>query len=229
MIGIYKITNKLNGDAYIGQSVEIENRLEDHKKPYNWNREENKRLYQAFIQFGLNNFTFEIIEECKITELNEKEKDWISFYNTYPNQYNMTPGGQFNAGECHPNHKLTEKDVIDIRIRYSKKERKSEVYLLYKDRIGESGFSKIWKGETWKNIMPEVYTEENKKFHKNNTANKGSKNGRSKLTEEDVKNIRLRKKNGESLSQVYLTYSDKLTYKSFANVWSYRNWKNIII
>ena len=85
MIGIYKITNKLNGDAYIGQSVEIENRLEDHKKPYNLNREENKRLYQAFIQFGLNNFTFEIIEECKITELNEKEKYWISFYNTYPN------------------------------------------------------------------------------------------------------------------------------------------------
>ena len=85
MIGIYKITNKLNGDAYIGQSVEIENRLEDHKKPYNWNREENKRLYQAFIQFGLNNFTFEIIEECKITELNKKEKYWISFYNTYPN------------------------------------------------------------------------------------------------------------------------------------------------
>ena len=40
----------------------------------------------------------------------------------------MTPGGQFNAGECHPNHKLTEKDVIDIRTRYSKKERKSEVY-----------------------------------------------------------------------------------------------------
>ena len=28
----------------------------------------------------------------------------------------MTPGGQFNAGECHPNHKLTEKDVIDINI-----------------------------------------------------------------------------------------------------------------
>ena len=229
MIGIYKITNKINGDAYIGQSVEVEDRLNDHKKPYNWNREENKRLYQAFISFGLNNFTFEIIEECKINQLNEREQYWINFYDTYPNQYNMTPGGQFNAGECHPSHKLTEIDVIDIRTRYSQKERKNEVYSLYKDRIGESGFSKIWKGETWKNVLPEVYTEENKKFHKNNTSNKGSKNGRSKLTEEDVKNIRLRRKNGESLSQVYTTYSDKLTYKSFENVWSYRNWKNIIV
>lgn len=51
--------------------------------------------------------------------------------------------------------------------------------------------------------MPEVYTEENKNFHKNNTGNAGSSNGRSKLTEEDVRNIRLRKKNGEESSIVY--------------------------
>ncbi|MBR4984030.1 MAG: hypothetical protein IKY94_15975 [Lachnospiraceae bacterium] len=51
--------------------------------------------------------------------------------------------------------------------------------------------------------MPEVYTEENKNFHKNNTGNTGSSNGRSKLTEEDVRNIRLRKKNGEESSIVY--------------------------
>ena len=66
-------------------------------------------------------------------------------------------------------------------------------------------------------------------IHAHNTSNVGSKNGRSKLTEEDVKNIRLRKKNGEQLSSVYNDYSDKLTYKSFENVWSYRNWKKIIV
>ena len=47
------------------------------------------------------------------------------------------------------NQPLTEKDVIDIRTRYNNKERCKEVESLYSDRIGHSGFSKIWKGETW--------------------------------------------------------------------------------
>lgn len=229
MIGIYKITNQLTGDSYIGQSVQIEDRFDEHKNPNNWNREQNKRLYQAFIEFGLRNFTFEVIEECKIEELNQREQYWIDFYHTYPNQYNMTPGGQFNAGESHPSHKLTEQDIRDIRQRYANKERKSDVYSLYQYKIGESGFHKIWNGMTWKNIMPDVYTSENKDFHTHNTSNKGSKNGRSKLTEEDVRQIRIRRKNGEVLSQVYSDYSTKLTYKSFVNVWSYQNWKDIIV
>lgn len=229
MIGIYKITNIITKDAYIGQSIQIEERFKEHKNPTNWKREKNKKLYQNFLNFGLNNFTFEVLEECEIQKLNEKEQYWISYYNTYPNQYNMTPGGQFNAGECHPSHKLTEQDIINIRIRYSNKERKQEVYLDYKDRIGESGFGKIWKGETWKNIMPEIYTEENKQFHKHNTANAGSSNGRARLTETEVYEIRLRRKNGEKLSDVYQEYSDRITYKSFANVWTYQNWKNIVV
>ena len=141
----------------------------------------------------------------------------------------MTAGGETNQGESHPKHKLTKEDIIDIRTRYENLERKQEVYQLYKDRIGESGFHKIWNNETWKTIKQEVYTPENKEFHKNNTANKGSKNGRSKLNEQDVKNIRTRRKNGEILSKVYEDYKDKLTYKSFVNVWSYQNWKEIVV
>jgi hypothetical protein len=77
--------------------------------------------------------------------------------------------------------------------------------------------------------MPEVYTEENKVFHKHNTANTGSNNGRSRLTEDEVRKIRIRRKNGEILSDVYQDYKDKLTYGSFTNVWTYQNWKNIIV
>lgn len=42
--------------------------------------------------------------------------------------------------------------------------------------------------------MMEVYTPENKRFHTYNTGNKGSKNGRSRLTEQEVYKIRLRRK-----------------------------------
>lgn len=229
MIGIYKITNKINNLSYIGQSTQIEQRFREHKKSYNWYREKNKKLYKDILEYGINNFSFEILEECSIEELNNKEQYYIKYYNTYPDQYNMTPGGQFNAEENHPSHKLTKQDVINIRTRYNNQERKNEVYEDYKNLIGESGFHKIWNGDTWKNIMPEVYTTENKNFHKHNTSNQGSKNGRSKMTEQDVYQIRLRRKNGENIREVYKDYSDKLTYGSFTNVWSYQNWKNIVV
>lgn len=229
MIGIYKITNKLNNHSYIGLSTKVEERWKYHQSSYNQQRESYKSLYKAFEKYGIENFTFEILEECSIQELGEKEKYYIAKYDTYKNGYNMTTGGEDNVGSAHPNHKLTDEDVINIRTRYNNLERRKEVYKLYKDRIGESGFGKIWKGESWQHIMPEVYTLENKEFHLHNTGNKGSSNGRSRLTEEDVRTIRTRRKNGEQLKDVYEDYKDKLTKGSFKNVWSYQNWKDIVV
>ena len=233
MTGIYKITNTITKKVYIGLSNDIEQRWKTHKKRYKIesDKEYEKYLYRSFRKYGIEAFTFEVIEECPPEELSNREIYWISYYDSYANGYNETPGGEIVCvgGEKHPNHKLTEEDVKIIRNYYKNKARRKDVYNLYKNYIGESGFSKIWKGETWKNIMPEVYTEENKEFHKHNTANSGSQNGRSKLTEQEVFNIRTRRKNGEKLSDVYADYSDRMTYKSFSNVWTYQHWKNIIV
>lgn len=94
-IGIYKITNKINGKAYIGQSINIEKRWKNHKIDYlNKNSHSyDYPLYRAFRKYGINNFTFEIIEECKEKKLNEKEIFWIEHYNTFFNGYNQTLGG----------------------------------------------------------------------------------------------------------------------------------------
>lgn len=229
MIGIYKITNKINNHSYIGLSTHIEDRWNYHKNPYNWKRESNKTLYKAIIKYGIDNFQFEVLEECSPEQLDEKEKYYIELYDTYYNGYNITSGGENNQGDSHPRHKLTKKDVEDIRFRYDNLERRYDVYQLYKDRIGESGFSKIWKGETWKTVMMEVYTPENKLYHLHDTGNQGSKNGRARLTEQDVYDIRLRRKQGEQLKKVYEDYQDKITYGSFTNVWTYQNWKNIVV
>lgn len=229
MIGIYKITNQINGHSYIGLSTHIEDRWDYHKNPYNWDREKDKALYIAIKKYGIDNFNFEILEECSPEQLSKKEKFYIAKYDTFYNGYNMTAGGEDNQGESHPSHKLLQADIIDIRTRYDNLERRKDVYDLYKNRIGESGFSKIWKGETWKTIMMEVYTPENKLYHLHDTANKGSSNGRAKLIEEDVKQIRLRRKNGEQLKEVYKDYQDKITKGSFTNIWTYQNWKNIVV
>ena len=90
MIGIYKITNTLNGKSYIGQSINLEHRLQEHKKC-----EGKSYIHNAIKKYGLNNFSFEIIEECQVSQLDEREIYWINFYDSYyeKNGYNMTFGG----------------------------------------------------------------------------------------------------------------------------------------
>lgn len=232
MVGIYKITNLINGKIYIGQSVHIEHRFQEHHSEYEQERQKDKPLYKAFQKYGIENFTFEVIEECSDVELNTKEEYWITYYDslTHHNGYNIRSGGEGNYGENHPRHKLTKEDVIDIRTRYQNHERAKEVEELYKNKIGHSGFSKVWKGETWKNIMPEVYTKENKEFQRCNTGNTGASNGRSLLTEEDVYNIRLRRKNGEKEKDVYNDYKHTgIKERSFRNTWLGYNWKHIVV
>ena len=232
--GIYKITNTINQHSYVGLSKNISTRWRHHvNESQNLkSKEYQKTLYRAFRKYGIENFSFEIIEYCSEDKLAEREIYWINKLDTVENGYNELNSWQpelKTIGERHPNHKLTEKDVIDIRTRYANHERCNQVEALYEDRIGHSGFSKIWKGETWKNIMPEVYSKENKNFHLHNTGNAGTSNGRAKITEQQVRDIRIRRKNGEARSSVYEDYKTLLTLGGFDGIWYYTTWKNIII
>ena len=95
MIGIYKITNLITNKSYIGQSVNIKKRWNDEKRRAFVETDEsyNYPLSKAFRKYGIENFSFEILEECSKEILNEKEKYWISYFNTFYNGYNQTPGG----------------------------------------------------------------------------------------------------------------------------------------
>ena len=73
--GIYKITNMITGDFYIGSSVNIKWRFTQHKSPSTWALKQGMKLYQAMIQYGLNNFEFEILEETN--DLHNREQYWI--------------------------------------------------------------------------------------------------------------------------------------------------------
>ena len=91
MIGIYKFTNKLNGKIYIGQSVDIEHRRKEHLR-----YKDGGYFHRSLMKYGNDNFDFEILEECDIMQLNERERYWISYYNSNNRDkgYNCTEGGE---------------------------------------------------------------------------------------------------------------------------------------
>lgn len=239
MTGIYKITNLINNKIYIGQSVNIEKRWKTHQtNAFNEkSKEYNKYLYRAFRKYGIDCFSFEIICECSKEELDDLEHKYIVEYHSNNEQYgyNETSGydsSQYGvSGETHPKHKLTKEEVYYIRECYNQHQDKDEVYNEFADRLSKGGFHKIWLGQNWREIHMDVFTEENRQYYLyQRNSHPGSSNGRSKLTEDMVRDIRIRKRNGETSTQVYEDYKHTgITQGSFKNVWCYQNWKNIIV
>lgn len=94
--GIYKIENLINGKIYIGQSVDIQYRFSNHKSE-SFNPKSNAydtAIHRAIRKYGVNNFSFEIVEECKQEQLSEREIYWIDYFHSFGNGYNLTTGGE---------------------------------------------------------------------------------------------------------------------------------------
>ena len=102
MVGIYCITNLVNGKKYVGQSTNIENRWKIHlqqareKSFYGYNYP----LYAALRKYGVESFKFEVLEECSQERLDDREVYWIDRLETFPASagkgYNILKGGKGN-------------------------------------------------------------------------------------------------------------------------------------
>lgn len=91
--GIYKITNQENNMCYIGQAVDIATRWKNHAKcGLGIDTPSNNKLYKAMQEYGIWNFTWELLEECPSAQLNEKEKYYIELYDSYSYGYNQNKG-----------------------------------------------------------------------------------------------------------------------------------------
>lgn len=96
MCGIYKIENLINGKVYIGQSIDIQYRFRNHKSE-SFNPKSNAyntAIHRAIRKYGVDNFSFEVIEECDQDKLREREIYWIDYYGSFGNGYNLTSGGE---------------------------------------------------------------------------------------------------------------------------------------
>lgn len=109
---IYLISNDINNKVYVGQTIQTLNkRFNGHCCYSKSDRSVNMYIKRAIHKYGKDKFHITLIEECPINLLNDREKYWIDFYDSYNNGYNLTKGGQdsnyFNL------HRL--EDTIDIK------------------------------------------------------------------------------------------------------------------
>lgn len=91
--GIYCIENKVNGKKYVGKSIDIQHRWKEHKMQLNNGNHVNSYLQHSWDKYGSDSFEFSILEECSDGDLNEREKYWIEFYDSFNSGFNLTCGG----------------------------------------------------------------------------------------------------------------------------------------
>ena len=112
MAYIYKIENQINHKIYIGKTnyTNPQKRWKQHQADSKKDSCNHRALYRALNKYGVENFSFEIIEETQNPE--EREKYYIALYNTYHNGYNETLGGD---GASYLN--LPEQDICKFYLK----------------------------------------------------------------------------------------------------------------
>lgn len=86
MVGIYMLTNKLTGDIYVGQSVDLRKRFLNYFNLSYLSRRNELIISRALIKYGYSNFSVTILEYCDKCELDVREQHY--FYTLNP-QYNI--------------------------------------------------------------------------------------------------------------------------------------------
>ena len=79
--GIYKITDLESGRCYVGQAANIADRWKQHiKRGVGAEAPTRNKLYPAMEEFGVENFSFEVVEECDRSQLDEREDYWQEYF-----------------------------------------------------------------------------------------------------------------------------------------------------
>jgi len=135
MIGIYKIENNINGKLYIGKSNDIERRWREEVNC----KQINNHLLNAFNKYGIDNFTFSVIVECSIEELDILEKKYIAEYKSYNKKfgYNKTMGGEGGCWNEETKRKKSLQMMGEGNHFYGKHHSEETIHKISKGRIGE--------------------------------------------------------------------------------------------
>ena len=160
--GIYKITNTITGDFYIGSSKNIKQRWAVHKCPSAWKQCPNNPMYLDMHQYGVDKFSFQILEEVEIESLKEAEQQFIE---TLKPTYNSNNAKGLNIERRK-----------DYQKEYNKEYQKSDKYKEYeksdKRKKAKKEYNKEYhKTDKYKNYQKEYqksdkYKKHQKEFYK---------------------------------------------------------------
>lgn len=215
MKGIYKYTNLINGKCYIGQSIHLSIRHNQHKNRFNDKNDSgyNCSFHRALRKYGWENFKYEIlVNDDTLTEedLNNLEMYYIDYFNSYYEGYNEDKGGN---NTIHPK-KLNEELVLELKNEIKNSDipfiRLSEKY-----NVSSGMISDINKGNHWSQIGEFTYPIRDTSINQN----LGEKHPRSHFTDNEILKIRI----------AYITFSLDELFKKYKNTGiSYSAFKKII-
>ncbi len=245
--GIYKITCKSNNKSYIGSSVNLYERLQRHLRDLSKQRHCNYYLQRAFDKYGVDNFTYEILEYVDEDTILIREQYYINQYQTsnYSLGYNLCPVAGSRLGTKHRPETIEKyrqftrihTEETKQKISESNKgrlltdEQKEKLSVSLKKYYSQNSNHFLGKSHTDETIqkMREVKlgktaSDETKlKMSANNT---GSKNPSSKLTEVEVLEIRLLHSQKEHTVQEIADLFN-VAKGTIENIVYRRTWKNI--
>lgn len=90
---VYKIKNDQTKECYVGLTIDFSQRVGQHLREAKQERSKNRKLYKAINEYGINNFSFKILEE---TEDENREGFWLNKLDSFNNGYNETKDGKGN-------------------------------------------------------------------------------------------------------------------------------------
>ena len=98
---IYCIENQVNHKKYIGITIQdLSARWGQHKRALRKNEHVNYKLQAAWNKYGEDQFVWSILQDgCDLSELYQKEIEYIQLFDSYDNGYNLTRGGDKGASE----------------------------------------------------------------------------------------------------------------------------------
>lgn len=214
---IYKIKNLVNQKEYVGCTIStLKKRFEEHIFRCT-KSDSNTKLCNSIRKYGFENFRIELIDECDVSIIYEKEKYFINEMNTFKNGLNSTYGGEGCLGYKH-NEEIRKKISKIIKDGRSHKDKTYE--MIYGERsIEEKKNRQESVKKSWENM-----TEDDRNKRIDNIRKATQKN--SKYSVELIKEVKDKLNKGIKVPQLVKDYPNMNSYILY-DIKNNRRWKNI--
>ena len=146
---VYKITNTITGDFYIGSSKDVKSRWKNHKCPSTWNKCPNNPMYLDMLKYGVDKFEFDILCEVESEYLKETEQKFIETLKPTYNNYNAK-GLNIERQKEYMKEYNKEYHKYDKYKEYIKKYKRSNKYKKYRKEYDNKYYNQLccYNGET---------------------------------------------------------------------------------